>query len=85
MDRRTELAQQQRKEVPEIANLPDDEIVEKFVTQFPQFQEYFKLPEPEQDPNQQIIEAIRRDYPEAQGMTDEQLLQQWNQHQELTG
>ena len=82
MDRRTELAQQQRQQVPELAKLPDDQIVEKFVTQFPQFQEYFKLPEPEQDPNQQIIEAIRRDYPEAQSMTDEQILQQWNQHQQ---
>lgn len=83
MDRRAELAQQQRKEVPEIAKLSDDEIVEKFTTQFPQFQEFFKLPEEEQDANKQIVEAIRRDYPEAQGMTDEQLLQQWNQHQEL--
>ena len=35
MDRRTELAQQQRQQVPELAKLPDDQIVEKFVTQFP--------------------------------------------------
>ena len=84
MDRRTELAQQQRKLVPELKKMTDDQIVEKYVTQFPQFQEYFKLPEPEQDPNQQIIEAIRRDYPEAQGMTDQQILMQWNQHQDLT-
>ena len=84
MDRRTELAQQQRQLVPELKKMTDDQIVKKYVTQFPQFQEYFKLPEPEQDPNQQIIEAIRRDYPEAQGMTDQQILMQWNQHQKLT-
>lgn len=81
MDRRKELATQQRQLVPELKQMTDDQIAEKYVTQFPQFQEYFKLPE---DPNKQIIDAIRRDYPEAQSMTDMQILQQRKQHQELS-
>lgn len=48
MDRRQELVGKLRAENPEKKDLQDDELVNKYIEVNPQFTEYFKLPEPEQ-------------------------------------
>ena len=73
MDRRQELVSSIKAQNPTTASAyTDDEIIDAYLTQFPEKKDFYKLPLPEDE--QAIVDYVRQTTPNAEQYTDEELV-----------